>query len=96
MKKKCQTMKMMTYKLLWNQKRMKLEEILLGGDFLACHQALRKMQTVGESQVSPPINAAFPPQPNFLSDLVHLLPLSARTLKHEFPSMQMSAVKKEP
>ncbi len=38
----------------------------------------------------------YTPQPNFLSDLVHLLPLSARTLKHEFPSMQMSAVKKEP
>jgi hypothetical protein len=27
----------MIYKPLWNQKRMKLEEILLEGDFLACH-----------------------------------------------------------
>jgi hypothetical protein len=101
MKKKCQTMKMMTYRLLWNQKRMKLEEIILGGDFLACHQALRKCKQLEKAKSllllkQPFLLQPYTPQPNFLSDLVHLLPLSAKTLKHEFPSMQMSAVKKEP
>jgi len=89
------------YRLLWNQKRMKLEEIILGWDFLACHQALRKCKQLEKAKSllllkQPFLLQPYTPQPDFLSDLVHLLPLSARTLKHEFPSMQMSAVKKEP